>query len=500
MQIRQLQVDLNETVARFERESAEYQLLLDSIRTENAELKHSLDEKAQWIDVLEEKSRTCSEMHARLNAPRSPCERESIGYSLLSIEVRNLLTFSEKNASLTHMFLFIQTEKLQGDLESYRRDLARQSDQFDSEKRILQQRTATLEEDKRGLYRQVEEANLENQSLHVQLDQAISSLEQLSLGCDSLSKEKEELRRSLDELQAEFRSETSRAQQQLEIRTQKTLELSLHIDLLNQQLDETQIAKKAFEQSIQELTAQKMQLSQTMASLEQSHLNLQATVSANESKFQSELDEASNQLQSSQLQIADQSKNITHLEEKLQCVRNELAATVDTVSILEAEKQQLTQTKLDLEHQNSDLKTAFEISKQEFQTRLDKANNELESATTKIADFCETTNSLKAQLDAALEARLLSENRSSQLETDLKNLYEERDHLQLEVQQLLQAAQISREEFQTEKDCELFSFFIRTVKKGMASLLLFLHSNRPVDGAGSQKERRLRASQPNSGC
>ena len=87
LQIRQLQLDLNDTVARFERESAEYQLLLDSIRTENAELKHSLEEKAQWIDVLEEKSRTCSEMHTRLNAPRSPCERESIGYSLLSIEV-----------------------------------------------------------------------------------------------------------------------------------------------------------------------------------------------------------------------------------------------------------------------------------------------------------------------------------------------------------------------------------------------------------------------------
>ena len=66
LQIRQLQLDLKDTVAWFERESAEYQLLLDSIRTENAELKHSLEEKAQWIDVLEEKSRTCSEMHTRL--------------------------------------------------------------------------------------------------------------------------------------------------------------------------------------------------------------------------------------------------------------------------------------------------------------------------------------------------------------------------------------------------------------------------------------------------
>lgn len=75
-------------MARFEKESAEYQLLLDSSRTENAELKQLLEEKALWIDDLEEKSRTFSEMHARLNAHRIPCENESIGYnSLLSIEV-----------------------------------------------------------------------------------------------------------------------------------------------------------------------------------------------------------------------------------------------------------------------------------------------------------------------------------------------------------------------------------------------------------------------------
>lgn len=345
-------------------------------------------------------------------------------------------------------------------MESYRKDLARQSDQFDSEKRIFQQRAASLEEDKRSLHRQVEEANLENQSLHVQLDKAKSSLEQLSLGCDSLSKEKEELRHSLDELQEEFRTEMSRAQQQLEIRTQKTLELSHHIDLLNQQLDETQLAKKAFEQSIQELTGEKMQQGQKMAALEQSHLDLQATISENESKFQNKLDETSSQLEKSKQQIADQSKTINDLEEKLRSLHDELAVTAETVLVLEAEKQQLNQTKLDLEHQNSDLKSAFEVSKQEFQSRLEKANNELELATTKITDFCETTNSLKAQLEAALEARLLSESRSSQLETDLNNLYQERGHLQLEVQQLLQAAQVSREEFQIEKDCELLLFFI----------------------------------------
>lgn len=74
-------------MARFERESAELQLILDSIRTENVELKHTLEEKSQWIDVLEERTRACTEMHVRSNAPKSPCENESIGYSLLSLEV-----------------------------------------------------------------------------------------------------------------------------------------------------------------------------------------------------------------------------------------------------------------------------------------------------------------------------------------------------------------------------------------------------------------------------
>ena len=61
------------------------------------------------------------------------------------------------------------------DLESYRRELIRQSNQFNSEKSIFQQRTAALEEDKRNLHRQIEEANLKNQSLQVKLDQTEKS-------------------------------------------------------------------------------------------------------------------------------------------------------------------------------------------------------------------------------------------------------------------------------------------------------------------------------------
>ena len=61
---------------------------MDSARIENVQLKHVLEEKKQWIDVLEEKNRTCHEMHTRVNMiPKSPGERESIGFSLLSIEV-----------------------------------------------------------------------------------------------------------------------------------------------------------------------------------------------------------------------------------------------------------------------------------------------------------------------------------------------------------------------------------------------------------------------------
>lgn len=37
--------------------------------------------------MLEERTRACTEMHVRSNAPKSPSENESIGYSLLSLEV-----------------------------------------------------------------------------------------------------------------------------------------------------------------------------------------------------------------------------------------------------------------------------------------------------------------------------------------------------------------------------------------------------------------------------
>lgn len=87
-------MDLSEAIAKFDRESADMQLLLDSIRTENVEIKHALDEKMQWIEVLEERKQTCSEMHVRSFAPKSPSERDSIGFSLLSIEVCPLLFFS----------------------------------------------------------------------------------------------------------------------------------------------------------------------------------------------------------------------------------------------------------------------------------------------------------------------------------------------------------------------------------------------------------------------
>lgn len=89
--MRQLHLDLNEAAARFQRETAGFQLQLDSARIENAQLKHVLDEKKQWIDVLEEKSRSLNDMHSRANmVPKSPGERESIGFSLLSIEVIGL--------------------------------------------------------------------------------------------------------------------------------------------------------------------------------------------------------------------------------------------------------------------------------------------------------------------------------------------------------------------------------------------------------------------------
>jgi chromosome segregation ATPase len=154
-------------------------------------------------------------------------------------------------------------------LESYRRDLIRQSNQFNSEKSIFQQRTAALEEDKRNFHRQIEEANLKNQSLQVKLDQTEKSLKQIMRNCESFSKEREELHHSLDELKSKFDIEMTHAQQQLVIRTKKSLEFVLYIDKLNQQLKETQSAKKALEQYIHEVNEQKLGLGQSMTALEQ---------------------------------------------------------------------------------------------------------------------------------------------------------------------------------------------------------------------------------------
>jgi chromosome segregation ATPase len=155
------------------------------------------------------------------------------------------------------------------DLESYRRDLIRQSIQFNSEKSIFQQRTAALEDDKRNLHRQIEEANLKNQSLQVKLDQTEKSLKQIMRNCESFSKEREELHHSLDELKSKFDNEMTHAQQQFDIHTQKSLEFVLYIDELNQQLKETQSAKKALEQYIHEVNEQKLGLGQSMTALEQ---------------------------------------------------------------------------------------------------------------------------------------------------------------------------------------------------------------------------------------
>lgn len=78
---------MNDAFVKFERESVDFQNLLDSIRRENADLKHKVVEQAQWIDLLEERKASSSDMPVRFYPPGSPCERESIGFSLLAIEV-----------------------------------------------------------------------------------------------------------------------------------------------------------------------------------------------------------------------------------------------------------------------------------------------------------------------------------------------------------------------------------------------------------------------------
>jgi chromosome segregation ATPase len=87
--------------------------------------------------------------------------------------------------------------------------------------------------------------------------------------CESFSKEREELHHSLDELKSKFDIEMTHAQQQLVIRTKKSLEFVLYIDKLNQQLKETQSAKKALEQYIHEVNEQKLGVGQSITALEQ---------------------------------------------------------------------------------------------------------------------------------------------------------------------------------------------------------------------------------------
>lgn len=83
--MRQLQADLNESTARFQRDMADVRLLLESVQMENVDLKRLLEEKKQWIDVLQEEKNSCD---CQSRVPEAPStERESIGFSLLSIEV-----------------------------------------------------------------------------------------------------------------------------------------------------------------------------------------------------------------------------------------------------------------------------------------------------------------------------------------------------------------------------------------------------------------------------
>ena len=88
LQMKQLQLEVNQVTARCQRDMADVQLLLDSAQTEIMDLKQLLEEKKRWMEVLEDKCRHCSEQHSSEIGARSPkAQQESIGFTLLQLEV-----------------------------------------------------------------------------------------------------------------------------------------------------------------------------------------------------------------------------------------------------------------------------------------------------------------------------------------------------------------------------------------------------------------------------
>lgn len=80
---------INDEMARLQLEFGDLQLKLDELRAENANLARLSLEQKQWIDVLEERKRSCAERHVPAGSPMISCddEHENLGFTLLSLEV-----------------------------------------------------------------------------------------------------------------------------------------------------------------------------------------------------------------------------------------------------------------------------------------------------------------------------------------------------------------------------------------------------------------------------
>lgn len=89
VQTRQMELLINDEMARLQLEFGDLQLKLDELRAENANLARLSLEQKQWIDVLEERKRSCAERHVPAGSPMISCddEHENLGFTLLSLEV-----------------------------------------------------------------------------------------------------------------------------------------------------------------------------------------------------------------------------------------------------------------------------------------------------------------------------------------------------------------------------------------------------------------------------
>lgn len=269
---------------------------------------------------------------------------------------------------------------------------------------MLEKRTAALEEEKLGLHQQVEKISHTNQALQEQLTQANSNFEQLSHGCNSLTKENEKLRLSLAELQTKFQNEMSRAQQQLDIRCQKAIELGQDIESLNRQLQETHSAKNKFEMSL-------LEQSGALEELERLVNSLRLEKEAIESSY----------------------------SQQIQLLKNEKQELLLSQSQLEEQHASLAASSLALRKELEQRLTNADLKLLEHAQLLQQANTSRKQAERQVETLNETLSKLELDLKLAVEEKCQLANEIPVLQAvhgEMKNLESAVEQLTADIEEL----------------------------------------------------------------